>query len=210
MLYLFIETITKKQNRCYNELMSFAHIDQIIKTTLPVQSGSLPVYGNFYTALLGLAFILILIGIAYFVIGRLPLSKKDKLTPRKEIFLAKTITALILFAITSAAWDIWWHRAVGRDSLWEPPHLFLYSFAGLAILLGIYSWHRTHKKIWKKIASALFLIPASLPFDNFWHILYGVEDLSRPISLSWSPPHVLLAIGAVIALFMLIPVLMHE
>src|SRR5947207_10907094 len=43
-------------------------------------------------------------------------------------------------AVTSAHlggyWDISWHRSIGRDSFWTPPHLAIY---GCGILAGISS-----------------------------------------------------------------------
>src|SRR2546425_12244474 len=33
-----------------------------------------------------------------------------------------------------AAWDVSWHRVVGRDTFWSVPHLFLY---GGGVLLGV-------------------------------------------------------------------------
>jgi len=191
-------------------MIKLAHIEDIFNSPLPTQVSSLPVYGNFYTALIALVFVIAILSAAYFIIGRLPLSKKDKLTPWHEVALAKLTVTFILAGSAAAGWDVWWHRAVGRDRLFEPPHIFLYTFASIAILLSIYGWYRTHKKSWKKIAGFISLIPISAPFDNFWHIMFGVEDLSKPVSLSWSPPHMLLDIGAMMGLIMLVPILMHE
>lgn len=56
----------------------------------------------------------------------------------------------------------------------------------------------------------LFIIPIIAPFDNFWHVLFGIEDLSQPISLSWSPPHALLDLAAMAALITFLPILNQE
>ncbi len=175
-----------------------------------VESATLPVIGTFQTALIGLILILIFLGVVYFFMGRIPRIKRISITPEKEVVLAKVIAASILGAILAAGWDIWWHRAVGRDSLWQEPHLFLYSFALAAILLSVYGWIATHKKVWKRVASVLVLIPATAPFDNLWHIMFGVEDLSNPVSLAWSPPHMLLDIGGLLALIFLIPIILKD
>ena len=31
-------------------------------------------------------------------------------------------------------WDIAWHRSIGRDTFWSPPHLMIYAAAVLAAL----------------------------------------------------------------------------
>ena len=51
------------------------------------------------------------------------------------------------------------------------------------------------------------LVPISAPFDQFWHTIFGVEDLSRPISLSWSPPHMMISLASVFSLIALLPVI---
>src|SRR3989344_237487 len=148
-----------------------------------VRGSQLPVYGTWQTALIGLVAVVAAAVIFYWIVSRLPLSKKNKLSPAKELFFARLTISLALGALASAGWDVWWHRAVGRDTFWEPPHMFLYALAALGVLAGLYAYHRTHKRVWKRISTALMFIPLSAPFDNLWHILFGVEDLSRPISL---------------------------
>jgi hypothetical protein len=172
-----------------------------------VAESGIPVYGTVTTALIGLVGVIAAAAIFYWIISRLPLSMKNKLTPARELFFARLTIILALGALTSAGWDVWWHRAVGRDTLWETPHLFLYGFATAAVLAGLYAYHRTHRKVWKRIATALMFIPLSAPFDNLWHLLFGVEDLSRPISLSWSPPHAMLALAAIVTFALHIPLL---
>src|SRR4029079_6740750 len=45
-------------------------------------------------------------------------------------------------AVTSAYlggyWDISWHRSIGRDSFWSPPHIAIYSCGVLAGLSSAY------------------------------------------------------------------------
>src|SRR5215510_13764087 len=33
-------------------------------------------------------------------------------------------------------WDIAWHRSIGRDTFWSPPHLMIYAAAVLAAAAG--------------------------------------------------------------------------
>lgn len=41
--------------------------------------------------------------------------------------LARAIAAALTIAVVAATWDVWWHSALGRDTFWEPSHLFFYS-----------------------------------------------------------------------------------
>lgn len=123
--------------------------------------------------------------------------------------LARTIASALFIAVAAGTWDAWWHGAVGRDSFWEPPHLLLYSAIMTAIALGLYGWHMTKEKIWKRLAIVLTFVLVSAPFDELWHQIFGYEDLST-IWVIWSPPHLVL-IGTIIAgLIMLLPVLKQD
>jgi hypothetical protein len=179
-----------------------------IINNLSANASSIPT-NDFVLALLGLIVTIIFMVGIYKYLDRLPHKGRGVFSPAKETYLAHLMTSLILVGISAAAWDIWWHRAVGRDSIFELPHIFLYSAALLAVIAGVYGFYKTRDKTWKKIAIAMLVVPVSAPFDNFWHILFGVEDLSRPISLSWSPPHVALSIAVAMALFFLIPIIIR-
>lgn len=170
-------------------------------------STSLPVFGNFELA--GLAALSAMLGlwIVYNFLDKLPRPKSRRISVAKELSLVKLMTMIVFAALFSASWDVWWHRAVGRESLWELPHIFLYSLATVGVALGIYIWRHTNEKIWKKMVIALLIVPLSAPFDNWWHIIFGTEDLSRPISLSWSPPHMALNISVMVVLVYLLKAL---
>lgn len=181
--------------------------ESVSKTEAGGVESTLPVLGTLKTAGLGLFSIILATGLFYFILTKIPVSKKFRLSKKKQSSLARLIVFLIFGALTTASWDIWWHRAVGRDSLFQEPHLFLYGCAISAIILSIVGYILTHEKTWKKVATVLILVPSTAPFDNLWHLMFGVEDLSEPISLAWSPPHALLALGGLLALFFLIPIL---
>jgi hypothetical protein len=115
-------------------------------------------------------------------------------------------------AVTSAYvggyWDISWHRSIGRDSFWSPPHLAIY---GCGVLAGISSAYliltttfgvqaplrSVSVSIWGFRAPLGAFISAwgglamlvSAPFDNWWHNAYGLDV--RIVS----PPHMILAGG---------------
>jgi hypothetical protein len=123
--------------------------------------------------------------------------------------LSRSIAASLFAAILAANWDVWWHGAVGRDTFWEPPHLFMYVAILLAIALGIYGWRKTKEKLWKRLAIILSLILVSAPFDELWHRIFGVEDLSSPLVL-WSPPHLTLIFAVAGSMILLLPVLRKD
>lgn len=122
---------------------------------------------------------------------------------------------VILFAsaaiVIGLHWDISWHRAIGRDTFWSPPHVLEQVAASLAGLFCgwrvIYTsffgsdedraravpfWGIFHGPLggWVCIWGTIAMI-TSAPFDDWWHNAYGldVEILS--------PPHVFLLLGMV-------------
>lgn len=126
-----------------------------------------------------------------------------------EKLFARTIACSIIVAITSLMWDAWWHIAVGRDTFWEPPHIFLYTAVTTAIVIGIYSYLRTRERLWRNLAFTLLLIVLSAPFDDLWHRLFGAENLSTPL-IVWSPPHLILFGSLAASCFMVLPLLRKD
>ncbi len=108
--------------------------------------------------------------------------------------LIRLITAALFSAVLAGTWDVWWHGALGRESFWSPPHLLLYTSVIVAIGTGFYGWWKTRERSWKWLAIVLFLIPASAPFDELWHRIFGLEPVNSPL-IFWSPPHVILALA---------------
>jgi hypothetical protein len=105
-------------------------------------------------------------------------------------------------------WDISWHRSIGRDSFWSPPHMAIYACGVLAGLSSAYLILTTtfgaraplravSVRIWGFRGPLGAFISAwgglamlvSAPFDNWWHNAYGLDV--RIIS----PPHMVLAAG---------------
>jgi hypothetical protein len=114
-------------------------------------------------------------------------------------------------AVTSAYiggyWDISWHRSIGRDSFWTPPHVAIYACGALAALSSGYlilsstfrraAGDQRGVRVWGLSGPLGAFIAAwggvamlvSAPFDNWWHNAYGLDV--RIIS----PPHMVLAAG---------------
>lgn len=110
--------------------------------------------------------------------------------------LIRLITVSLFSAVLAGTWDVWWHGVLGRETFWSPPHLLLYSSVIVAIVTGFYGWWKTRERSWKWLAIVLFLIPASAPFDELWHRMFGVEPVNSPL-ITWSPPHVILALALI-------------
>jgi hypothetical protein len=108
-------------------------------------------------------------------------------------------------------WDIAWHRAIGRDTFWSPPHvleqiaaavaglfcgwrvIYLSFFGTDADRAGAVRWWKVFYGPlggWVCIWGTIAMI-SSAPFDDWWHSAYGldVEILT--------PPHSFLASGMV-------------
>lgn len=122
----------------------------------------------------------------------------------KETFRGKkswqTIFLPITSLITIAAinFDGFWHVSVGRDSLFIPPHLILYSSLGF-LFLFLYNTKGSIPRItW--ILAALVVIAG--PFDDWWHNSFGIEEIND-ITIVWSPPHLLVELS-LIGLFIIV------
>jgi hypothetical protein len=115
-------------------------------------------------------------------------------------------------AVTSAsiggAWDVAWHRSIGRDTFWTPAHLAIQACGVMAAIicgylilintfgnsarmkvssvnvLGFYAPLGAFVAAWGGIAMI-----TSAPFDNWWHSAYGLDVKVV------SPPHTLLILG---------------
>src|SRR3984885_11777156 len=115
-------------------------------------------------------------------------------------------------AVTSAsiggAWDVSWHRSIGRDSFWTPAHMAIYACGVLAAFIcGYLIFATTFGGSVQRKASSVnvlgFRAPlgafiaawggiamlTSAPFDNWWHAAYGLD-----VKIV-SPPHTLLILG---------------
>ena len=107
-----------------------------------------------------------------------------------------------------SAWDISWHKSIGRDTFWTAPHILIYLCGVIAGLTSGYmildATFRRDSPLRKLSVSVwgfrgplgAFLCAwggiamiTSAPFDNWWHNAYGLDVKVL------SPPHVVLALG---------------
>ncbi len=133
----------------------------------------------------------------------LPRVREDQWPLRVVLFSSISI-------VVGLIWDISWHRTIGRDTFWSPPHLLEQiaaaaagigcgwlvlrtTFAGTAESrarsVGVWGF-RGPLGAWVCIWGAIMMI-TSAPFDDWWHNAYGLDV--RIIS----PPHVVLALGMI-------------
>ena len=115
-------------------------------------------------------------------------------------------------AITSSAvggaWDVAWHRSIGRDSFLTWPHIAIYACGVIAAVvcgyLILYTTFGHSARLRSESVAVLgFHAPlgafiaawggiammVSAPFDNWWHAAYGLD-----VKII-SPPHTLLLLG---------------
>lgn len=109
--------------------------------------------------------------------------------PRRITFLQVSLPLWIfllvrVLAFAGVQWDVAWHRSLGRDSFWSPPHLVIYASLGVVTLTALWviareGWIRGYGLIvWGGL-----IVYLSAPFDELWHRWYGLDvDI-------WSPPH---------------------
>lgn len=110
--------------------------------------------------------------------------------------------------IVGLVWDISWHRTIGRDTFWSPPHVLEQLAAvvagvscGWLVLRTTFGGDAAARQAsvrvwgfygplgaWVCIWGTAMMI-ASAPFDNWWHNAYGLD-----VKII-SPPHMVLALG---------------
>jgi hypothetical protein len=117
-----------------------------------------------------------------------------------------------VIAVTSSsiggAWDVSWHRSIGRDTFWTPAHMAIYACGVLAAVICSYlilttTFGRSAELRPSSVSVLGFRAPlgafiaawggiamlTSAPFDNWWHAAYGLD-----VKIV-SPPHTLLILG---------------
>lgn len=173
------------------------------------QNSSPAALGTPQSALYIALFFTVIILFAYLLVDKLPRFKKNNVTKQNEPKIIKAMIVLAAGAQIAASMDAWWHVAIGRDSFWVLPHVIMYGSVAFAALLSFYTWLHTRDVQWKHIFFALMIFPIAGVFDNYWHLVFGSENLANPKMMPWSPPHLLLIVGALIAVIHL-KVILHK
>src|SRR6266508_5137946 len=130
----------------------------------------------------------------------------------RSLELAPLILGLVGLGLgwAGSTWDVAWHRALGRDTFWSPPHLAMYigtTLVGISSLVAIGTASRGRHTQSLQLAigplhverslalvgfGALTIISAA-PLDDLWHRMFG-----RDVDI-WSPPHLVAVVGAALA-----------
>ena len=113
--------------------------------------------------------------------------------------------------VVGLVWDISWHRTIGRDTFWAPPHMLQQAGAIIAGLscgylalsttfagslpdrsqsVRFWRFFQAPLGAWVCIWGTIMMI-TSAPFDNWWHNAYGLD-----VKII-SPPHIILASGMI-------------
>jgi hypothetical protein len=122
------------------------------------------------------------------------------------------VALLKLFNFIGGAWDIQWHVAIGRDSLWIPPHLMVVAafVSGLAIVVVMIAYETGLSLAGQVLPHTarlgglrapcayfgiLFGYAAALlagVVDELWHRAFGID------ATLWSPPHLLIMLATMV------------
>ncbi len=119
-----------------------------------------------------------------------------------------TLTLAVCLVNVGGQMDVSWHRSIGRDSFWTPPHMMIYACGILSgftcawlILAATFSDEKALRANSVRIlglrgplgafisAWGGLMMLYSAPVDNWWHNAYGLDV--RVVS----PPHILLLAG---------------
>ena len=146
-----------------------------------------------------------------------PARQQKRRAPTVRVRYGTIVAGSALFLL-GGYWDVSWHIIIGRDTFWSPPHLVLY--AGIIAILAacgaaVAQAAAAARGRGPALPGPLVTLPfglrlppgivvtlvgagmslASAPIDDTWHRLYGLD-----VTI-WSPPHIMLVAGMVIAPF---------
>lgn len=105
-------------------------------------------------------------------------------------------------------WDVAWHRSIGRDTFFSPPHFLMYAgvaASGLASGWALTLGRRHRPPAGLRLAGlGVAICVAGAGLDEAWHRWFG-----KDVNL-WSPPHLVgLGGAALIALGLLLALAAH-
>jgi hypothetical protein len=143
-------------------------------------------------------------------IDAIPLTYERAQSQAEAIWPVYAVLFASISIVTGLIWDISWHRSIGRDSFWSPPHVLEQVAAlvaglscGWVVLRTTFGGSEAARARsvtlwgfrgplggWVCIWGALMMI-SSAPFDNWWHNAYGLDVKIM------SPPHMVLAWGMI-------------
>jgi hypothetical protein len=144
-----------------------------------------------------------------------PAGAEEKSSTAHVVGIADWPIYAVVFAaaciVSGLLWDISWHRTIGRDTFWSPPHVLEQIAAAIAGLScgylvlrttfgGSAQARATSVRFWRFFQGPVgawvciwgtIMMITSAPFDNWWHNAYGLDVKIL------SPPHMVLAGGMI-------------
>jgi hypothetical protein len=136
-------------------------------------------------------------------------SSEHGIIPRWLLAFTTLGAAVLMLAVE---WDFSWHRSVGRDTFFTPPHVLLYAgalsscvAAATAILRS--GWPKSvvtrGVRVWGfeaplgafAVAWGGLVMLAGGVFDDWWHGVYGLDIAIQSV------PHVVIGVGGLLAIF---------
>src|SRR5262245_33421405 len=148
------------------------------------------------------------------ILERSPAREREVPTWARWLAMEATVPVVLVASaaiVIGLHWDIAWHRSIGRDTFWSPPHVMEQVAAAVAGLLCgwrvIYTsffgpdelragavrwWGLFYGPLggWICIWGTIAMI-TSAPFDDWWHAAYGLDVKIL------TPPHVFLLLGMI-------------
>jgi hypothetical protein len=94
-------------------------------------------------------------------------------------------------------WDVAWHRTIGRDTFFSPPHVLMYAAVGVNGLVSAWAllWGRRRHGAPAGLllgGVGVLVAVAGAALDEWWHV-----NIGKDVNL-WSPPHLVGLAGAVL------------
>ena len=123
-----------------------------------------------------------------------------RLLLRLSTWLLQIAAVAAMVELIGGGWDIMWHIRHVPEFFWTPPHIVLYSGAGVVLLATgaafVLRWSGRSYPRSVRAGTAIAFAGAVLQFaaggfDSAWHARFGADD-------SLSPPHVMLTAAMVI------------
>jgi hypothetical protein len=136
-------------------------------------------------------------------------SSANAVVPRWLLSCTTLGAAVLMLAVH---WDFSWHRSIGRDTFFTPPHVVLYSgalcsclAAATAILRsrivhspgprGVHVWGFEAPLGAFAVAWGGLVMLAGGVFDDWWHGVYGLDIVIQSV------PHVVIGVGGLLTIF---------
>lgn len=145
-------------------------------------------------------------GIALIFLSWLALRLELPIKTLSTELLLSLLSLALFFNLLSWYWDGWWHVAIGRHTLYSPPHVLIYVFFGLGLVFSLLLFKTTKMHVFKLVFLSQVVTLYGGLLDIVWHRFFGEEALISA-AIVWAPPHLLSFLVTFVAAFALLHVL---